>query len=517
MHLAILFNAPSLPDDHPDRASEAGVLESVRAFEAALQGAGHEVRLVAAGASVSGLIAELSGTRRPDAVVNLCESFAGSAAAEPHVAALLELLGLPYTGSPPECLSLTRDKPRTKCLLRGRGLPTPEFLVLPPGTPLDQGRCRAWLESGPLIVKPAAEDASLGIDQGSVVVDVPALESRVRGIWGRYGPALVEEYIDGREFNVSIAVLPEPEALPLAEIEFRGAGSWKLVTYDAKWAEASDDYGGTPVRCPAELEPEQAAEIERIALAAFDAALCRDYGRIDLRLDAHGRPFVLEVNANPDLSPGAGFARAWKAAGRSYAELAARLVDVALARGTPSRRMEAAAAPRAAALARSRPPLEIRGFSPADIERLVGILAATGYFRPEEIAVGREVLEDAARQGPDGHYRVLVAEAGGQPIAWAAYGRAPLTDAAYDLYWIAVHPERQGTGVGAALLEDVERRVRDAGGRWLIAETSGSPLYAATCAFYRSTGFDRLGEIADFYRPKDSRLTFGKRLNGPRA
>ena len=126
LQIALLYNSPVLPPDHPDFASEAGVLESVRAIGETIRSAGHQVREVACGSSVAAVVSTLSDPP-PDVVVNLCESFAGDSANEPHVASLLEMLGLSYTGSPRDCLALARDKPRIKRLLAGTGVPTPEF------------------------------------------------------------------------------------------------------------------------------------------------------------------------------------------------------------------------------------------------------------------------------------------------------------------------------------------------------------------------------------------------------
>src|SRR4051812_47981894 len=129
MNITILYNAPSLPSDHPDYASEAGVLDSVSAFEDALHGAGHGVDRYALQSKPHGLLQHLA-VQKPDVVVNFCESFAGQPSGEPHVAALLEMLGVAYTGGTPECLSLVRDKVRTKWLLRGVDLPTAAFARL---------------------------------------------------------------------------------------------------------------------------------------------------------------------------------------------------------------------------------------------------------------------------------------------------------------------------------------------------------------------------------------------------
>ncbi len=333
MNIAIAVNAPTLPPDHPDYDQEAGVLESVAAFEAALNAAGHAVRRVALTTELLPAVADLAANR-PDVAVNFCEGFAGRTAAEAYWAGVLELLAIPYTGSPPECLALVRDKARTKTLLHGAGLPTAPFVRLNRGEPLPREPLAAWLAEGPLFVKPAAEDASLGIGPESVVTDWAALERQVASVAQRYGPAMIEPFIDGREFNVAIIALPEPQVLPLAEIDFRASEAigWPIVTYEGKWAPGSAADLATPVRCPADVEPDLARLIERTALAAFQLAGCRDYARVDLRLDRQYKPFILEINANPDAGPSAGLALALRVAGIEYQQFVERLVKTAVAR-----------------------------------------------------------------------------------------------------------------------------------------------------------------------------------------
>lgn len=332
LDVAILYNEPTLPADHPDWASEAGVLEAVEAVEAALEKKGHRYRRLPVGASPASLAAKLQA-EPSDVIVNLCEGLQGTGAGESQVTGLLELCGVPFTGASSHCLSLVLDKARTKWMLLGAGLPTAAFLRVMPGERLPAAAA-AMLDEGPVIVKPACEDASLGIGPTSVVSEMRALERQVDEVQRRYGAVLVEQFIAGREFNVGLVALPEPETLPLAEIEFRHrAGGWNLVTYDAKWTPESPDFGGTPVTCPAEASPELAAELVRVSLAAFRLTGCRDYARVDFRVDEQGRAYVLEVNANPDISPSAGLARAIRVSGLGYDEFIGRLVETAQRRG----------------------------------------------------------------------------------------------------------------------------------------------------------------------------------------
>jgi D-alanine-D-alanine ligase len=329
MHATILYNEPSLPTDHPDYLSEAGVLESVEAVEAALIKHGHSTARLGVGVDPHEVIRVLQPLQT-DVVVNLFEGLGGVGAGEAQVTGLLELLRIPFTGSGSKCLALVREKALTKWMLLGAGLPSPAFQLVAADEPVSVGRFESRLADGRLIVKPAHEDGSLGIGPESIVADPAALERQIRKVQKRYGDVLVEQYIEGREFNVGVLALPRPQVLPLAEIEFI-AGIAPIVSYDAKWTREAPEFEGTPARCPADVSPALADEIRRVALAAFRLADCRQYARIDLRVDAAGRPYILEVNGNPDISPSAGLARQVRASGMTYDEFACRMVECATA------------------------------------------------------------------------------------------------------------------------------------------------------------------------------------------
>jgi D-alanine-D-alanine ligase len=337
LDVLVVYNEPALPADHPDWASEAGVLESVAAVTEALVARGHRVSRFGIGPTLSEFLDTLPRIDRGDVAFNLFEGFAGGGRGEAEIAGLLELAGWRVTGSPAETLALTRDKARTKLLLAGAGLPTPEFELIAADAPIDTQRLGQLLDGGPLIVKPACEDASLGIGRESIVSEHAAMLRQIEETRRRYGPVLVERFIAGREFNAAVAALGEAHVLPLAEVEFRAVcpDAVRIVTYDAKWAAGSADDRSTPVCCPAQVDRATAHRIGQIGLAAFHHAGCRDYARIDLRTDAAGHVYVLEVNSNPDLSPSAGFNRALAAAGIAYDEFVDRLVRNAFAtRGT---------------------------------------------------------------------------------------------------------------------------------------------------------------------------------------
>ncbi len=343
LHVCVLYNAPVLAAEHPDAASEAGVMQSVAALGESLRAAGHRVVDLPICESAA-LLARQLEDMQPDVVLNLCESFAGDSAGEAHISALLETLGLAYTGAPAECLALTRNKAQTKRLLAGAAVPTAAFIEAPANQPPPESPLRSWVEQGPLFVKPACEDASLGIGQESVVTDWPGLVRHVANIQERYGSVVVERYIAGREFNVGIIELPELQALPVAEIEFRASPKmkWPIVTYAGKWNSGSADDRATPVRCPAKVESSLERQLIAAATEAYRLTGCRDYARVDLRVDEQGSIFVLEVNANPDLGPGAGLARMLTAGGIEYCQFAQRLVLAAAQRRGVEHKMQKA-------------------------------------------------------------------------------------------------------------------------------------------------------------------------------
>lgn len=305
-----------------------------------LRDRGHTVAIVNIDDSLPRLLQAID-THKPEAIFNLVEFFGDDPAHEMHVAGIYELLGIAYTGSRPEVLSLCQRKHRTKAILAAAGLPTPRYLVV-----AGEVGARVPDDHGlrfPLICKPAMEDASGGIDAGSVVQDRAALDARVSKLVNEYlTPVIVEEYIEGREIHCAILGNDPPVALPLFEMAFHDAPSASMphiITYKAKWDPNSRDFYAMDGVCPApELEPEVVAYIEDVAIRAFHAVGCRDYARIDMRLDpATGEPYILEVNPNPDLSDSCAFTQCATASGRTYAELVDEIARFALTRARAAR------------------------------------------------------------------------------------------------------------------------------------------------------------------------------------
>jgi len=261
---------------------------------------------------------------RVDFVFNLCESIDGVAALEPAVISVVELLGIPYSGSSSWTTSLCLRKHVVNAALERAGLPVPKFAVVRRGGAIPS-------VGFPAICKPAAEDASIGVEQRSVVRTSRALAERVGAMLERWDEVLIQRYIEGREVNVGVL---GDAVLPIAEIDFgrMPKGMWRIVTYRSKWEDGSDEDLGSAPRCPARLPATVAAQLRKIAVASWRIVGGSGYGRVDLRIDERGRPWILEVNANPDIAPDAGLARMARVAGIDYGALVRRVCELGLQR-----------------------------------------------------------------------------------------------------------------------------------------------------------------------------------------
>jgi len=267
---------------------------------------------------------------KPDVVFNLADDgFRGDPTLEPHVAAMLDILNIPYTGNNYFTLALCQHKARTKELLFFNGILTPKWQVFTSAN----RKLNSDLKF-PLIVKPIREDGSIGIKERSVVNNEEQLKEQVEHILNIYEQeALVEEFIDGREFNIGVIGNKKLTVLPIAEIDFSGMPNHlpKIVSYRAKWVKQSVAFKKTPVICPANVDEKTAKLIEETVKKCYKVFSCRGYSRIDFRYDEkEGKLYVLEINPNPDISEDAGIARAANVGGMNYKELILKIIDLAL-------------------------------------------------------------------------------------------------------------------------------------------------------------------------------------------
>ncbi len=268
---------------------------------------------------------------KADLIFNLTESFAGDDTKETNVAGYLDLLGIPYTGGGPHAHFLAQDKSLAKKMFAFHGIRTPYFAIA------YRGRIEhAHDISFPLIVKPMSEDGSIGIDADAVVHSIKELMERVEYIQNEFdSPALIEEYIEGREIYAAILGSYErAHALPLVELDFSRMpkGLPRVATYDVKFEKDTQAHKLTKSEVAENLDDETISRLTGTALAAYHAVKLRDYGRIDMRLSAQGEVYVIEANPNPWLASGHEFAMAAKKSGLSYTDLIAAIVEMAMMR-----------------------------------------------------------------------------------------------------------------------------------------------------------------------------------------
>lgn len=327
MRIAIVYNefTPSYYDAAGEQKAVLGVLDAVHAVSDSLIELGHDVAavplsppLVEAQQCLDALDADL--------VFNLFEGFAGDPESEAEVAGYLERLTIPVSGCPAPALRLGLDKAATKLALRRGGIDTPDFQLLNPAA------LRRFRLKFPCIIKPNGEDGSHGITDESVVGTIGALRARLEQVLSLYGgeTALVEEYIDGREFNTTVIGNGAGRVLDISEIAFTlPAGMPRILTYAGKWETESEWYRGTTAVCPARIPDALKHLIAGVAERAFAITGCRGYARVDMRLGTGGRITVIEVNPNPDISPGSGAALQAKAAGMTYTRFIEEIVRLA--------------------------------------------------------------------------------------------------------------------------------------------------------------------------------------------
>ncbi|WP_394823640.1 ATP-grasp domain-containing protein [Pendulispora albinea] len=295
----------------------------------ALRSEKHTVKVLAVHGDVAALIEGIRA-QRPGLVFNLVESFGRHFAGEIGVAGALQLLCVRHTGGGPGEYYLQQDKALTKEILAYHGVPFPNYAVFRHDSyPDTSGRLRM-----PLIVKPLRMDASIGIETDSLVRSATQMMKRIVAIHEKIkDAALVEEYIEGREFYVGVLGNRKPIALPPIEMDFSGlpAGMPRVLGRRAKWVKSSPEYKGTKSKI-AEIPNETKLQLQRVALDAYRALRVRDYGRIDLRLTPAGEVYVIEVNASCYLEKSGEFATAAQAAGIRYGSLVNAIAKLALAR-----------------------------------------------------------------------------------------------------------------------------------------------------------------------------------------
>ncbi len=329
LKVVVVFNAPQAGryQSLGESLAERGVLDEVNAVERALKEIGHGISLLPVEPPLEAATAILKRIET-DVFFNLFEGFDTVPNSEATFAFALEATGIPFTGCPGAAIELAQDKPGIAARLEKNGFPTPRYQILGPDS------ISHFRLDFPCIVKPTAEHASHGLSADSVVRDVPALARQVKRISENYGgQALVEEFIDGREFNVTVMGNRDLTVLPVSEIIFDlPPEAPKILTFAAKWETGSDYDKGTRPFCPAEISSTEREKIGKTAKEIYRLTGCRGYARVDFRQDEKGIFKVIDVNPNPDISPGAGMSIQAAKAGMTYPDFVGRILMLALER-----------------------------------------------------------------------------------------------------------------------------------------------------------------------------------------
>lgn len=338
LRILAIMHKDLVPPDSIEGLSEEEVAPFKTEYDvtATLYNLGHEVHALGIGSDL-GVLRQAIVEQQPHIIFNLLEEFDGEAVLDQNVVSYLELLRMPYTGCGPRGMILARDKALSKQILAYHRISVPEFAVFPRGRAVRRPRRLEF----PLIVKSVTEEASLGISQASVVEDDDKLRDRVRFIHENIGTdAIAEQYIDGREFYVGVLGNQRLQVLPIWELLFTKMPEDvpRIATARVKWDAKYQEKRGITTAQAKDL-PEGAAEhIVKMCKRIYRSLGLNGYARIDLRMSAEGKIYVLEANPNPQLAYDEDLAESAHSIGIDYEQLCQRLVNLGLRRGRKRKR-----------------------------------------------------------------------------------------------------------------------------------------------------------------------------------
>ncbi len=327
--IVIIYDAT--PDSQQDTEIKAAldILKDVQSIQGILNKDGFKTEILGLRFPLMEKIQYLIDFK-PDLVFNLCEGLGENSSSEIHVASVLELFNIPFTGSGPLALALCHNKALTKAILNTHHIPTPQYLVIKPGDKISKNGL-----GFPLIVKPIHEDGSFGIEDDSVVSNMQELKNKTIMIHKVFHqPAIIEEYIDGREFNVSILGNNSFDFVQMREIEFSPSSDVKILSFKSKWKQSSLDYQATLSTSVKQLSKSIENKILCLAQECFRIFNMRDYARIDFRFGKSEVPYVIDINPNPCISDGSGMVLAAKQNKINYANLIRKIAHLGLARSS---------------------------------------------------------------------------------------------------------------------------------------------------------------------------------------
>ena len=497
------------------RIDERDVLIQAEAISKALDELRHKVFQLPCGLDLMEIKCRLEGLR-PDIVFNLVESLGGEERLIYLFPGLLDAIRIPYTGSCTEAIFITSHKILAKERMSLANLPTPAWIgPYPYEIPvLYHNKRDIPFKESQWIIKSLRDHGSLGLDDNNVISGKNEVELMdvLKGRKGDLGGACFAElFIHGREFNLSILGGPDgPMVLPPAEILFEGFEGGNIppiVGYRAKWDAESYEYSHTnrSFDFPDNDQP-LLLTLKSLAIRCWDLFGLRGYARVDFRVDEKGHPWILEVNCNPCLNPDAGFAAAALRSGLAYKDIIEKIITEGYS--SPRR-------PSTAQMAQGGSFQDIKlryEVIPEDKDTIRRLAEATGFFYLAEVDVAEELVRERLAKGIDSGYYFILAESMGRLAGYSCYGPIACTASSFDMYWIAVHPDLQGRGLGKRLLMETERLVRAAKGDRIYVETSQRPLYDSTRAFYEKNGYNAESLLENFYGPGDGKVTYCKVL-----
>jgi D-alanine-D-alanine ligase len=505
MRIAIVHN--EVAED--SRTDEQDVLVQAEAILKSLKELGHDAYQLSCSLDLAGIKSQLESLR-PDIVFNLVESLGGEERLIYLFPAMLDMMGIPYTGSHTEAIFLTSHKVLAKDRMSIAGLPTPAWIgPYPYDVPaMIHNKSDLAFKKMQWIFKALRDHGSLGLDDSNIVSG--KTESQLNNLLRKRavhlsGSCFAEEYIHGREFNISILGGPdEPSILPPAEIVFEGfeKGKPTIVGYKAKWQEETFEYENTPRTFEfKESDQPLLSTLKILALRCWNLFGLKGYARVDFRVDEIGRPWILEINCNPCLNPDGGFPAAVMQSGLTYTGMIERIINECGKPHTPITKT--------GLLQQFKLRQEVM---PSDAQAIRRLTESTGFFYPYEVDVAEELVLDRLARGDASEYYFVFAEQEGRVVGYTCYGPIACTAASFDFYWIAVDPDFQGKGLGRALLNETERLIRSAKGERIYVETSQRPLYDSTRAFYERCGYTAESILENFYGPRDGKVTYCKVL-----
>jgi len=477
--IAILIGA----DPMSTRSDELEGYVQAQAIQASLKRLGFDSEIIRVGLDM--LEYKKISDLKPFFVFNLVEEINNNCRLAFCAPAILESLGIIFSGASSLSYALCTDKIATKKILEQAGLPTATWSL--DGLDLS-GETQ-------VIIKSVYEDASFGIDDQSIVPANLAAHALKQKKLSDTGSWFAENYLDGREFNVSLLYYNNKlHVFPVQELVFNNYPDSRprIVGYDAKWQTESFAYNNTSRTFLNSHDP-LAQELCRLSKLAWDLLGLSGYARIDFRLDHKNQINILEVNPNPSLAPDAGFVAAAEQVGMNYDQLIYAML------------------PKSKNYIQDNLILRSQIY-PTDIKALQKIITDSGFFTDEEVDIAVELLELGYKKGDDSGYLFYIAEQNSQVLGYACYGRIMSTLDRYDLYWIAVDQTLSRQGVGRKLLQKVEDAIIARAGKRIYVQTAGRELYEPTRAFYKSAGYMQASVLPDYYSSGDDQIIFMKEL-----